>query len=140
MSQPEDLSDEALRISLGATARQARKRLGLTQEDVAERLDMAPEVYGRLERGTMAPSIFSLRKLCLALNLSADLLLDTDLSTASLEDLPGPTPQAVKESKYVRRIMRRAPGLTPSSLRLLAQLTLMLPTKAQAARRSSKKS
>ncbi|HEX8705831.1 MAG TPA: helix-turn-helix transcriptional regulator, partial [Myxococcaceae bacterium] len=43
--------EKPLASTLGAVARAARMRAGLTQEDVAERIGMASEVYGRMERG-----------------------------------------------------------------------------------------
>jgi transcriptional regulator with XRE-family HTH domain len=65
--------EETPRISvqIGATAREARKRAKLTQEDVAERLGVAPEVYGRMERGVIMPSVSRLKKLCEVLGVSA---------------------------------------------------------------------
>src|SRR4051794_5138332 len=45
----QDAQKEALRKSIGAAARESRRQMGLTQEDVADRLGVATEVYGRLE-------------------------------------------------------------------------------------------
>ena len=50
-----------LATRLGECARAARQRLNLTQEDVAERIGIATEVYGRLERGNMLPSVPTFR-------------------------------------------------------------------------------
>src|SRR5687767_12175346 len=61
--------------ALGDAAREARLKAGLTQADVAERIGVATEVYGRLERGLLMPSVPTLRRLCLALHLPADKLL-----------------------------------------------------------------
>jgi len=132
MSQ--DLPASSLRTLIGAKAREARLRLGLTQEDVADSLGIATEVYGRLERGGTAPSVFTLRKLCLTLKLSADLALGTepDHEKATEETRPGeePAPDLKQtESKYLRRILRRSRRLTPHSLRLVSQLAAMLPAK-----------
>jgi transcriptional regulator with XRE-family HTH domain len=41
----------SLQQSLGAAARAARLRLGLTQAQVAKRAAMSAGVYGRVERG-----------------------------------------------------------------------------------------
>lgn len=59
------MSDAELRHVVGKAARSARLRLGLTQADVAERVNLASEVYGRLERGIMLPSVPTLRRLSL---------------------------------------------------------------------------
>ncbi|WP_216623551.1 helix-turn-helix transcriptional regulator, partial [Corallococcus exercitus] len=64
--------ERKLAVSVGAAARAARLRAGLTQADVADRVGIASEVYGRLERGKMMPSVPTLFRLCLALQLSAD--------------------------------------------------------------------
>ncbi len=63
---------EALRASIGRNAKAARRRLGLSQADVAASVGLAMEVYGRLERGLMAPSVGTLWRLCVALGMSAD--------------------------------------------------------------------
>lgn len=127
----QDTPKQTLRQTIGAAARDARKHLGLTQEDVADRLGIATEVYGRLERGAMSPSVHSLRKLCLVLNLSADRMLGTSRTAgAPLEDTSAPP---VPDSRHMRRLLRRARRLTPQSLRLLAQLASQLPKKSTAA-------
>lgn len=64
--------ERRLALSVGEEARSARMRAGLTQADVAERIGIAAEVYGRMERGKMMPSVPTLFRLCLALHLSAD--------------------------------------------------------------------
>jgi transcriptional regulator with XRE-family HTH domain len=132
---PQDMSDSSLRRIIGANARAARLRLELTQEDVAERIDLSTEVYGRLERGGMAPSVYSLRKLCVALNLSADQALGISSTGPQGEALPlppEPTEPRQAGSASLRRILRYAQKLTPGSLRLVAQLTAALPKKAPA--------
>ena len=71
---------------LGKTARAARLLAKLTQADVAERVGIATEVYGRLERGAMLPSAPTLRKLC-----SADLHAGwPPAAGAKLTDSPQP--------------------------------------------------
>ncbi|WP_224244804.1 helix-turn-helix domain-containing protein [Hyalangium gracile] len=61
--------------TLGRNIRQARCRLGLTQEQMAERIDMAPEVYGRLERGLIAPRLERFVAICRVLGESPDRLI-----------------------------------------------------------------
>jgi transcriptional regulator with XRE-family HTH domain len=61
---------------IGHRARAARSRAKLTQEDVAERTGIVPEVYGRLERGIMMPSVPTLWKLAVVFRISADELLN----------------------------------------------------------------
>jgi transcriptional regulator with XRE-family HTH domain len=126
----QDMSTQTLRLTLGASAREARLRLQLTQEDVAARLGMTAEVYGRIERGGVAPSVFTLRKLCLVLNLPADTALGLVSSAPPVEAEP-PAPEPKKpEARYLDRIFRRARHLNSRSLRLMAQLVALLPRKS----------
>jgi transcriptional regulator with XRE-family HTH domain len=82
--------DEELQQIIGAVARAARKRLGLTQAQVANQVGLVPGVYGRIERGDMMPSVPSLRRICLALGISADALLELKPSevSATVDDVP----------------------------------------------------
>ncbi|NMO22602.1 helix-turn-helix transcriptional regulator [Pyxidicoccus fallax] len=111
--------DKKLATTIGAAARAARTRLELTQADVAERIDVATEVYGRLERGGMLPSVQTLLKLCHELHVSADELLGlashgTGSTRSSAE--PPPSPQ---ERPEVRRLLRTVRQLEPSKVKLL---------------------
>jgi transcriptional regulator with XRE-family HTH domain len=126
---PQDMTDESLRRIIGASARAARLRLELTQEDVAERLGTSSEVYGRLERGSMAPSVNSLRRLCLALNLSSDLALGLVGNESSVEPLAPPPKSQQPGCRHYQRLIRRARLLSPQSLRVMAQLATLLSAK-----------
>lgn len=112
--------DKKLATTIGAAARAARTRLELTQADVAERIDVATEVYGRLERGGMLPSVQTLLKLCHELHVSADELLGLAAShgpsNASRASEPPPSPQ---ERPEVRRLLRTVRQLEPSKVKLL---------------------
>jgi transcriptional regulator with XRE-family HTH domain len=61
--------------TLGRNIRQARYRLGLTQAQMAERIDMAPEVYGRMERGHIVPRLERFIAICRVLGESPDRLI-----------------------------------------------------------------
>ncbi|XXF78393.1 helix-turn-helix transcriptional regulator [Myxococcaceae bacterium GXIMD 01537] len=108
--------DKKLANTIGAAARSARARLELTQADVAERIDVATEVYGRLERGGMLPSVQTLLKLCNELNISADELLGLASSSSSRSHEPAPAPA---ERAEVRRLLRTVRQLSPSQVKLL---------------------
>lgn len=104
--------------ALGDGARLARQQAGLTQADVAERIGVATEVYGRLERGLLMPSVPTLRRLCVALRLQADVLLSlgTGTTPAWVESVPPPE----KEGPQMRRLMRHVRKLNPAQLRALS--------------------
>jgi transcriptional regulator with XRE-family HTH domain len=109
--------------ALGDAAREARQRAGLTQADVAERIGVATEVYGRLERGLLMPSVPTLRRLCLALHLAADKLLA--LSSAN-PPLWADTPPPRQEGIHMRRLLRHVRRLTPQQIRALSLVAATL--------------
>jgi transcriptional regulator with XRE-family HTH domain len=108
--------DKKLASTIGAAARAARMRHELTQADVAERIEVATEVYGRLERGGMLPSVQTLLRLCHELNVSADELL-------GLSHSPSPrsseAPSAPNERPEIRRFLRSLRQLDSSHVKLL---------------------
>ncbi|WP_309891386.1 helix-turn-helix domain-containing protein [Archangium sp.] len=103
--------------SLGMETRAARQRLGLTQEQVAEQLDLVTPIYGRIERGQMMPSVPTLRSLALALGLSTDTLLalmPADVAPSAEGHAPeGPLSAELRETLGMLR------GWSPSKLRML---------------------
>lgn len=112
--------EQTLNQLLGAAVRSARQRLELTQADVAERVGLATEVYGRLERGHMLPSVRTLLKICTVLHLSADVTLGL-----VNPDRPVPvtdSPREPKESREVRRLVRSLRDMDPAKLRLMGQV------------------
>lgn len=92
-------------------------RLELTQADVAERIDVATEVYGRLERGGMLPSVQTLLKLCHELNVSSDELLGLSLHGPSPRTAEAPS--APSERPEIRRLLRSLRQLDSSHMKLL---------------------
>ncbi len=109
--------DETLQRTLGQQARAARLRLGLTQEEVARRVGLAQSVYGRVERGGMMPSVPTLRKLCLALELSSDALL----SLGTTEEA-SPTETPAVEHPELSRIIHLLHDWPPERLTLMRKL------------------
>ena len=122
MGQP---STSKLAANVGELAREARVRSGLTQADVAERVGLATEVYGRLERGRMLPSVPSLRRLCIALRMPSDSLLglNTDeVPTWAAESAPA----EYEEVPELRRLMRTLRKLDGAQLKLIGLVAAAL--------------
>ncbi|WP_309896976.1 helix-turn-helix transcriptional regulator [Archangium sp.] len=67
-----------LAVTLGSSLREARLNAGLTQADVASNVGIVTEVYGRIERGQLLPSLPKLRKLCVFLQVDANAALKID--------------------------------------------------------------
>jgi transcriptional regulator with XRE-family HTH domain len=122
MGQP---STGKLAANVGEIARQARLRAGLTQADVAERVGLATEVYGRLERGRMLPSVPSLRRLCIALRTPSDTFLG--LNTGEVATwVAESAPPEYEEVPELRRLMRTLRKLDGSQLKLIGLVATAL--------------
>ncbi len=108
--------NEQLANILGAAARAARTRAGLTQAEVAELLGLATEVYGRLERGAMLPSVETLVRISSSLGVPPNQLL----GLGGPEEKGAELPDARRDSPELRRLLRRVEGLDRRKLRLLS--------------------
>ena len=73
---------------IGAKIREERKRVGLTQEALAEKAELSLSQVGYIERGEVKPSIDSLVRLASALDVTPSSLLeglDRSLSKAEVK-------------------------------------------------------
>jgi transcriptional regulator with XRE-family HTH domain len=64
-----------LHQTFAAALRTAREASGRSQADLADRVGLSVEAYGRLERGRVLPRASTLVRLSRALNLAVDQLL-----------------------------------------------------------------
>lgn len=62
-------------VRLGKLARDRRKELKLTQEKMADKMNISVAFYGHIERGTRVLSVETLYRLCVVLGVSADYLM-----------------------------------------------------------------
>ena len=69
------MGDEKLLKEIGARIHARRKELGLTQEALADRMEVSIQMISNLELGKKAIRPENLVKLCNALNVSADYIL-----------------------------------------------------------------
>lgn len=113
--------NEELAIIVGAAAREARERLGLTQADVADRVGIAMEVYSRMERGKVLPSATTLRRLCGVLRIRADTLLGLDGPEALDAEPPGGTGRE-EDPPVLRRLVRALRALDAEQLKAVSQV------------------
>lgn len=65
-----------LRRKLGARLKEIRKARGLTQESLAEKVDLTPQYLSRLEAGHQSPSVETVARLAEALDLELCELFD----------------------------------------------------------------
>jgi DNA-binding XRE family transcriptional regulator len=97
-----------LMVHLAAVVREARKKAELTQADVADRVGVVTEVFGRLERGYLLPSVPTLRKLCCVLRVDANVILGLDVEKAPLWlEAPEPETDDLPELRRLVRTLRR---------------------------------
>ena len=126
--------DTKLAERIGKTARRTREALGLSQADVAERLEKSPEFYGRLERGGTLPSVETLAELSRVLGVGADALLGTSSSSSS----GGKEATRDELTPKERLILRRLRRASPRAVRLVGVLLGEFERVAGTARRKSK--
>lgn len=66
---------KAINIEIGERVKAAREQAGITQEQLAERIDVSTQYVSDLERGVVGISVPTLRNLCVALGISSDCIL-----------------------------------------------------------------
>lgn len=117
---------DALSLQLGKVARAAREQAGLTQQEAAERVGVVTEVYGRMERGLLLPSLPTLLRVCRALRVDANALLGFSFTKAPVWLAQ---PLAIdSEPPAVRRLLRTVRRLKPRQLHALSTVAnAMLP-------------
>ena len=62
-------------IQIGQNVRAVREQARLTQEQLAERIEVSTQYISDLERGVVGISIPTLKRLCGSLGISSDLIL-----------------------------------------------------------------
>ena len=69
------MADEKLLREIGVRINQVRKAKGITQEQLAERMDVSVQMISNLELGKKAIRPENIVKLCAVLDISADFVL-----------------------------------------------------------------
>ena len=64
----------------GEKLRNHRKKLGMTQEEVAEKVGVSPQAISKWEAGDCLPDCFNLKTISDVYKISADVLLETESS------------------------------------------------------------
>lgn len=76
-----------INIEIGMRIQQARERVGLTQAEFAELVDLGTKNISAIERGAVGISLSSMKRICRVLSVSSDTLLfgpETGNNTADL--------------------------------------------------------
>ena len=112
--------EKKLPRTVGEAARLARMRAGLTQSDVARQIGVATEVYGRMERGKMLPSVPTLLRLCLVLRSGPDELMGMAPNGAGDESRwANEVPSGLDDTPEMRRVLRSLRRLNRPQLKLV---------------------
>jgi transcriptional regulator with XRE-family HTH domain len=101
----------SLRSQVGHLVRHHRERARLTQSELADRINRSPQLIGRIERGTAAPSFETLEALSAALNTP----VRDFFGVGQLEAKSGPEDALV-------RLLERGAGLDQPDLEWLDRL------------------
>lgn len=111
------MREDELITLLGKNMAARRRKAGMTQENLAEILKIAPDTMSRMEKGRFAPKMSRLRDMADALNCSvADLFRDADENAADrastiaeiLKPLPDEAQEALVElMAHAARVMKK---------------------------------
>ncbi len=92
-------------IQIGERIKSAREKGKLTQEQLAERIEVSPQYVSDLERGVVGISVPTLIRLCVALGVSSDQILFDH-----------------RAQSYADTIARKCAGLSDRQLQLLMEM------------------
>ena len=112
---------EKLKRQVGSRLRDHRHARDLTQDDVAEALEIATESYGRLERGISFPSIPTLIKVLNLFEVSADDIL-------GLARTNPPEPASGEVAMDVRRLLNLVRNEDAVTLKRITEAVKLMVT------------
>ena len=84
-------------MNLGNSFFNARKKKGLSQEEVAEKLGVSRQTISKWELGETLPDIYQSKKLANLYNLSLDELIEFDIDIKEIQEAIDKTNEAVSE-------------------------------------------
>ena len=95
------MNNEELKIRVGANIARLRRSRGLTQAELAERINYSDKAVSKWERAESLPDVLTL--ICLAEQLGTDMNTLTGLQPASPEPVSIPEPASVPEQPPVKK-------------------------------------
>ena len=84
-------------MKIGNQLFRARKKSGLSQEEVAEKLGVSRQTISKWEQDETIPDIFQSKKLALLYQLSLDELLDFDIDVKVIEEVIAKTSEETQK-------------------------------------------
>ena len=92
-------------VDMGKRVRKQRQLIGLTQQELAERIGVSTSFVGHVERGTRKASLETLVALSNALGVGVDYLLAGSLQSSPDEEKPHPAPWTPIAAMVIREIL-----------------------------------
>lgn len=90
-------------MTLSEKLKKARSQAGLSQKELAEKLDMNLRTYGSYERGERDLSTAILLKICKALNISSDYLLGREPPKNEFATIPNEFNLSNSEQSHIKK-------------------------------------
>ena len=87
MNACDRLNLEVDKMNLGNNLFQSRKKVGLSQETVAEKLGVSRQTISKWETDETVPDIYQAKKLAKLYNLSLDELIEFDVDLKEIEEV-----------------------------------------------------
>ena len=84
-------------MSLGTSLAQARRKAGLTQEAVAEKLGVSRQTISKWELDETLPDIRQSKRLAMVYRMTLDALIDFDIEAQELAEMTLAVPDEVAE-------------------------------------------
>lgn len=84
-------------MNLGNSLFQARKKCGLSQEEVAEKLGVSRQTVSKWETDETVPDIRQSKKMAMLYNVSLDELIDFDIDIKEIQEVIEKTSEEVEE-------------------------------------------
>lgn len=84
-------------MSLGTSLAQARRKAGLTQEAVAEKLGVSRQTISKWELDETLPDIRQSKRLAMLYRVTLDVLIDFDIEAQELAEMTLAVPDEVAE-------------------------------------------
>ena len=100
-------------MTTGQCIKAARKKAGLTQKALGEKLGIAYQTVAQWENDLRNPKIDTIRRIAVALNIDPYSLMDFDMATDEISK------QSEDEWKYKEKISQNLDKLTTEGLKIL---------------------
>ena len=84
-------------MNLGNSLFRARKKCGLSQEEVAEKLGISRQTISKWETNETVPDIYQSKKMARLYNVSLDDLIEFDIELKEIQEIIGKTNEEVEE-------------------------------------------